>query len=145
MKLSTMSIGLALLILALAVPAVSAAPDLIIRTVDGPSDAFMKTEVVIDYHIKNIGADPAKDFILAFFLSKDNQISTSDIMLGQVKVASLGPGASKKGSVSLLIPRVIGKRGIKYYIGAVVDSSMVVKESNEWNNSGFDRDKIVIR
>ncbi len=78
--------------------------------------------------VKNQGSKKAAETSLRFYCSTDSTISTEDILLSTLPVASLQPNATAEQTVNAVTPDTPGT----YWIGACVDS--VSGEQNTENN-----------
>ncbi len=93
--------------------------------------------IAIANTITNQGTQAAGNFVVNFYLSTDQQITTSDIFLGKRSVRGLAAGASSGPvSTNVTIPRSVTTAS--YFIGAIVDPTNVILESDEGNNTAFD-------
>ncbi len=115
------------------VPVTVTAPDLSMVSISGPTSAVRGTTILMSYALKNQGTAPSGGCTLSLYLSSDATITTGDTFLGSVSIGSLTPGSSTQGSGNLLVPAALPTG--TYVLGAVVDSSGVVNESNEANNA----------
>ena len=112
------------------------APDLIITYIYGQYSGGSYSPPMlnnIQTTMENQGTASASGFYVNYYLSTDPNISTSDTYIGQSYVSSLGAGSSTTITPSFNIPG--GILGGNYYIGAIVDATSLVKESNENNNA----------
>ena len=106
-----------------------------------------------NFRIQNTGAD-AQPFRVAFYLSKDTTITTSDRLL-----ATYDLGAIASNTLTAMLSKTLALPGYadsfwakggtdSYYIGMIVDSLNGVSEANETNNanrgSGLDGDSVQI-
>ncbi|MGC9525407.1 MAG: pre-peptidase C-terminal domain-containing protein [Limnospira sp.] len=96
-------------------------------------------KVKVNYQINNTGNIKADAFEVGFYLSDDEGIDSSDLLLGTAKVKSLSGGKNtKKLSKQLTLPAGEDKfwQGAgDYYLGFVVDSQGAIAEDNELNNT----------
>lgn len=67
-----------------------------------------------------------------FYLSKDSIISTADTLIGSRSISSLAAGASSSVSTKLTIP--VGLAPGDYKLGAIIDPTNTLTETNEGNN-----------
>jgi hypothetical protein len=111
----------------------AALPDLISTSVTAPANATRGRNISVSSTIKNQGGGNAGSFNVAFYLSTDGLITTSDTLLGTKAVTALTAGSSTTVSGSFTVPS--GMAAGKYYVGAIVDSGSAVVESIENNNS----------
>lgn len=92
------------------------------------------TNVTINTSIENNGTVAANSSTLAYYLSTNTIISTSDYLIGTDLVGFLNP--SSFGSETITVD--VASMGIPlgtYYIGYLIDYQNVVTESNENDNS----------
>jgi subtilase family serine protease len=80
----------------------------------------------------NIGSEDASKFAIGFYLSKDEKITASDVLLGVNWGASAPTGVVGSGSRSLKIPSNTGPG--TYYLGILLDPYNAVTEWNDNNN-----------
>lgn len=108
-------------------------PDLIVSAVSAPSPASPDATVVVSGTVKNQGKASAKAFGVAYYLSTDPSSTTGAAMLGTGNISSLAAGAS----VALVTPFTVpgSTASGTFYVVAVADSTQVISESNESNNS----------
>ena len=86
--------------------------------------------------VSNIGVAPSGSYSVSFYASVDTSITTSDLFLGSVGMPALLPGSATLCSLSNGATSSL-QAGAAYWIGWVIDSSSVVSEANEANNSGY--------
>lgn len=101
--------------------------------VDGPNpsnNVAPGATVAVEYTISNQGTS-AQTFNVGFYLSPDTDISTSDILIGNISGVSMAPGTSTF-TRSVMIP--YGTPSGTYYIGFIVDNNNALAENNENNN-----------
>ncbi len=112
-------------------------PDLIVSSISGPNLSKPGGRIAIANTITNQGTQAAGNFVVNFYLSTDQQITASDIFLGKRSVKGLAAGASSGPvSTNVTIPRSVTTDS--YFIGAIVDPTNVILESDEGNNTAFD-------
>jgi subtilase family serine protease len=83
--------------------------------------------------IANQGGTDAGSLTVAFYLSQDTSVTSSDTLLGTKTVTSLTAGSTSTVTASFTVPSGIATG--KYYVGVIVDSGSAIVESNEGNNS----------
>jgi Ca2+-binding RTX toxin-like protein len=88
----------------------------------------------ITFDINNIGPGAASSSIAGIYLSSHSTITASDTEIATYSTSSLTAGSSESESVSLSSIPTPSKSGT-YYIGAIADSTHLVAESNENNNT----------
>lgn len=116
--------------------------DLTVASVSAPDSGAAGSAVSISDSIQNNGNKAATGFYVKYYLSADETISTSDILLGQRSVSGLAAGATNNGTKSVVIPAAVTSG--TYYIGVIADATNLVAESDESNNSGYDPGAIII-
>jgi|GEM_PF-1124292 len=89
--------------------------------------------LTINYTVSNIGKGSAGTFRLGFYLSNDPEVDPSDQKLWDVIFYQAYPGMSEPGSSTNLIPHDIMPG--EYYLGAVIDFTHMVSESDEERNT----------
>ena len=128
----------------LAEPAQVRAPDLIVEDVTGPSGGRRGETIsgqVVLFNQGLVGTPYGVNFEVEIYLSTDSIIGVGDVSLGTV-LASQVVGRSYV-NFTKLVPGSMNKGN--YYLGAIVDSTDVIVESDETNNSGASIDTIRIR
>lgn len=103
----------------------------------------------LDTYLTNLGPDtapgrtPSKSaYLVAWYLSTDPVIDTSDIRIGSFSGNSLAPGETLRFWADVLVPLDIEK-GF-YYWGAIVDYTGILSETDETNNAATG-DKVNVR
>ncbi len=95
--------------------------------------------------VKNQGATSSGSFGVQYYLSRDNIVSSDDVLLStttggsSVSVAGINTGASSSlSNVSVVLPNSLpaGWTGEFFYVVMLTDSGNQVVETNEANNSG---------
>ena len=108
------------------------APDLVITSVSTGSTKYQRGDkITVQTTVKNQGSNISKGFYVYCYLSKDSNITTSDTPIGSRYISGLGAGASDTNSINFTI---LNNLSGSYYIGAIVDPTNKVFESNESNN-----------
>ncbi|UCE42293.1 MAG: hypothetical protein JSV17_04810, partial [Candidatus Aminicenantes bacterium] len=112
---------------------VGADVDLDITSMSTPTTAEAGQSIAITDTTKNIGNGVVGPTLTQFYLSLDNAIDASDVLLGSRSVPSLDAGASSAESTTVTIPEntVSGT----WYIVAKADGGEVVSETSETNNT----------
>jgi subtilase family serine protease len=107
--------------------------DLNIPSMSAPMAAGAGQSLVITDTTKNIGTGAVDPSVTQFYLSADNTIDASDIMLGSRSVPSLAGGASSTESTTVTIPEstAVGS----WWIIAKADGEETVTETSETNNT----------
>jgi subtilase family serine protease/subtilisin family serine protease len=107
-------------------------PDLLIASLAAPAAAGAGTTITVTDTTRNQGAGAASATSTRYYLSINNALDASDVLLGARGVAALAPGASDAGSVAITIPA--GTASGSYYILAKADGDDAVVETQEGNN-----------
>jgi RHS repeat-associated protein len=109
------------------------APDLTVASVAGPAASSPGALVDVTTGVA-AGADggSAGASRVGIYLSTDEDITTSDKLLGYRTVSALPAGATSEGTTQVVIPA--GASGV-YYVGAIADYLNAVAESDESNNA----------
>ncbi len=107
--------------------------DLNVSSLSVPAAAGPGESIVITDTTKNWGAGVAEPSVTQFFLSTNNTIDPSDVLLGGRSVPSLAAGASSAGSTTVTIPEstAVGT----WYLIAKADGEEAVSETSETNNT----------
>jgi len=111
----------------------NAAPDLIITGVSGPATAQVGTVIKVSRTVKNQGLTAAGAFSVGIYLSKENIITSSDLLLGSAQVLSLASATASKARITVTIPAQ--QEPGTYYLGAIADIGNSVIETKEGNNA----------
>jgi subtilase family serine protease len=107
-------------------------PDLTLLFVTVPFTAVSGTSITVSDTVKNIGASEVPATVVKFYLSSNNTVDPSDIVLAAERaVPPLAVNATHAGSTVVPIPS--GVSGTWYLI-LVADGDQVVIESSELNN-----------
>ncbi len=90
----------------------------------------------VDLQVQNTGDRASDDFIVAFYLSKDRNISLSDIFIGSKTISHLSAGESNNiaflKDVKEVDPEIAEGN---YYVGYIIDYLDEIDEISEANNS----------
>ncbi len=111
------------------------------------SSAAMGDEITLNYAVENTSNAGTENVNVAFYLSKDSIIDTSDYRLGQDVIAKLLANSAVNQSIRLRLPQQAFWEGEgQYYIGMVIDEKNGILEKNEGNNrnTGLDLGAIEI-
>jgi len=104
-------------------------------TLEAWSTVFKKvTQFGIFTDVQNMGTIPAEEVKTSFYLSKDNNVTTSDYLLGSIYVTNLEPMESDNADWIGTVPRNVPD-GL-YYMGWVNDPDNTIEEYNEDDNGG---------
>jgi beta propeller repeat protein len=107
--------------------------DLIITNLTGSSTVYRGNSIKITDTVKNQGnLAISNSFIVKYYLSVDSNITSTDYLIGQRTISSLGTGSTNTHTSTFTVPHTVLPRS--YYLGAKVDSNNQVAESNETNN-----------
>ncbi len=108
-------------------------PDLVMTNVDTTNNVNTGSVLVVHDTVKNLGTGNSGSVSIAYYLSEDSTITTSDILLGTRVVPFLNVGVSNSHTSVLPIAEdfVLGS----YYLGAIADYDNVRAETNESNNA----------
>ncbi|HWQ89870.1 MAG TPA: M6 family metalloprotease domain-containing protein, partial [Desulfitobacteriaceae bacterium] len=110
--------------------------DLKVLSVSAPESGAAGSTISISDSIQNSGNKAATGFYVKYYLSADENIGTSDVLLGQRYVSSLAAGAANSATKAVVLPATVTSG--TYYVGAIADATNLVPESDENNNSGYD-------
>lgn len=108
-------------------------PDLIVPSISVPSSASPNATIVVSSTVKNQGTANAASFRVGYYLSANPSSTTGAAVLGTQNVFGLTRGASVALITSFTVPG--STTGGSHYVVAVADSTKVVRESNESNNT----------
>jgi len=111
----------------------AARADLILNGVTAPVSGTRGSSISVSTSVKNQGSVNAGSFTIAFYLSSDDAITTSDFKLGEKTVKSLNKGNTTTVSGSFTIPSGIATGN--YYVGVIVDANATIMETDESNNT----------
>jgi large repetitive protein len=107
-------------------------PDLTVDAVSADGTAYTGRPLTVHDTVRATGGGTGP-FAVAYYLSSDAVITTSDVLLGRRTVVALGPDQTSTADTTLTVP--LGLAPGSYFIGAVVDSYDGVLESIEGNNA----------
>lgn len=113
--------------------------DLVVVSLDAPDTAVEGESIWVSGTIENQGDQITENtFYVHFYLSEDKTITSSDIYIDQMTYTHmLAPGETSSFGPANLAEVTPGITGT-YYVGAIVDATGTVQESNENNNTGYD-------
>lgn len=97
------------------------------------ADTTLGTTIAVSGGLTNLGVMPAVPSRVGVYLSSNNVISTSDVLLGSQDVGALAVGASASLSISATVPA--GVSAGTYYLGLFVDDQASQLELSEANNA----------
>ncbi len=98
--------------------------------------AINSTEIDVDIQVKNEGTLDADAFTVAFYLSEDATITSSDSLIGTQSITALSAGGST--DINLVQDLIDINPDIpngNYYVGYIIDYKGSVDELDETNNS----------
>lgn len=96
-------------------------------------DTTLGETVHVSESLTNSGVVPAGAFRVGVYLSTNNVISTSDVLLGSRDVGGLAVGASSSATSDLAVPAGVGAG--TYYVGLIVDDLGQELELSEANDA----------
>ncbi len=107
--------------------------DLVVSGLSVPSQA--NTDEIVDYTItlSNIGDAGTDDFIMGVFISTDDQLSSDDVLIGEIPTGNFDPSYIAEN-----IPGAFNLAGIDagdYFLFFKIDKDEVIPESQETNNT----------
>jgi subtilase family serine protease len=105
-----------------------------VQSLEGPSSGKRGQSVLLTITIKNIGGGTAQACAVGLYLSKDAAIDPvkDRIIEGYASPSGLLSGRTSKKSITVLVPNDIEIGA--YYLGAVIDLTRGIQESNKLNN-----------
>ena len=115
------------------ISAVAAGPDIVVETLNCPSEIARGYPTSCDLVFRNQGAVSSPNFSYEIRLSTNNTITGSDILLGTCTETAIAPGATNNDSCTVTIPA--GVLPTDYFIGVQADSADEVTETFEDNNT----------
>jgi len=107
--------------------------DLLISTLSAPDSAAPGASITVSDTTQNTGGTEASTTTTRFYLSRDQILDASDLLLGSRTVPRLAPRESSAGSTTLTLPT--GLAPGMYYVIAVADGLNSVFEWSESNNT----------
>ncbi len=113
-------------------------PDLAV-SLTAPPGAAPDQEIgsLVSARVENTGRSAAELFIVGFYLSEDDMITTDDLLLVEGRASEDGLGAAGSLSVEIApgmrIPADVAPGD--YYLGVIVDEQAMVEECSEFNNT----------
>jgi serine protease AprX len=106
--------------------------DLVISAFSAPVKAAAGQAIALTDTTKNQGKGTADPTLTRFYLSANNALEASDLLLGGREVPALAAGASHSGSVTVTIPA--DTLGGAWFVIAKADGEETQFESSETNN-----------
>jgi hypothetical protein len=111
-----------------------ALPDLAITALTAPVTSIRRGRTMtVSYTVRNLGTVPVLLTATAFYLSTDTTITTGDRLVGAGATGQIAAGASSTQSGFVLIP--LATPAGTYNLGAFIDPTNLLVESNEINNT----------
>jgi subtilase family serine protease len=106
--------------------------ELLITALGAPGAVQAGRPMTISHTVRNAGPAAAGPFVIRFFLSADDALDGSDVLLGTRALSGLAAGVSSPASVSVTVPatRAAGTYGIV----AVADAGGQQAELDETND-----------
>ncbi len=118
-------------------------PDLSVVSVSAPESAEPGTEIPISISVMNVGTAISGPFKIAYLLSQDKAIDTSDVVLKTSGYDPVAPGDTRSETKTQFIPSFQSEGA--YYLGIVIDSQNRFDELRDDNNAGFSNEPVEIR
>ena len=106
--------------------------DLIVSAFSSPAAAAAGQTITLTDTTKNQGKGAADPSLTHFYLSTNNTLESSDVLLGGREVPALAAGASHSGSLTVTVPG--GTAAGTWYVIAKADGEGTVVETSETNN-----------
>ena len=110
-------------------------PDLIVQDC-GTSIVSANNLNITGIQVVNVGEGNSSSATLAYYLSTNTTITTSDYLIGTDNIVALSPGGTSNESFSATLSNLNVPEG-NYYIGMIADYNDLRDESNESNNSCY--------
>jgi hypothetical protein len=107
-------------------------PDLVVTGLVIPSTVAIDTAFSMHFNLVNQGTATAGSSVLRIYLSRDDRLSSDDVLLRQRSFGSVAAGATVANAITESIPA--GTSAGSYYVLLVADAGGAVAESNESNN-----------
>jgi serine protease AprX len=108
-------------------------PDLTVSALTGPTSAVRGTTIAMTATTRNAGGGSAGSSTTSFYLSINNALDATDLLLGSSSVPALAGDGSDSTPTSLTIPTTVATGS--YYVIAKADAPGVVAETSETNNT----------
>src|SRR5207249_203786 len=100
-----------------------------------PAGARAGSTITLADTVYNVGTARAGTFSVGFYISTDETITTADTRIGTRVVGGLEAGGGSSSAVTAVqVPASLAE-GKFYFIGAIVDFTKAVPESDELNNT----------
>ncbi len=107
-------------------------PDLRSESLAGPATATTGTTIEIHSSIRNNGAATNAAFLVGFYISTDETITSNDILIGSGSIPLLKQGETNTATHLLALPAVLSSGN--YFIGMIADYNNQLTEADESNN-----------
>jgi len=107
--------------------------DLTVTEVAGPTNGVTGEAITLTNVVANLGTDAAGSSTVRFYLSSNNIIETTDLLLGSRSTGTLNGDQSSSNNTSITIP--VSVPAATYYLGAIADYDDAIPESSETNNA----------
>ena len=117
-------------------------PDLVVVSVSGPVNGYPGGNIPLTARVQNQGRSGSESTVVSFYLSRDTVVTADDLFLGSGTVKGLPAGVSQDIFGNGIIPA--STQSGTYHLGAVVDSALTVRESDEGNNGGWSTETLVV-
>jgi len=108
-------------------------PDLVVTGVSIPSTLSRQNGFPVVFNVVNQGGAASGSVQLRIYLSRDNRLSSDDVMLRARTFGTVPAGGTVANALTETIPSGTGAGS--YYVLLVVDAAGVVRESSESNNT----------
>ena len=111
----------------------SSLPDLVVTSLSMPSTVSRTSGFPMSFNVVNQGKAAAGTVQLKIYLSRDNKLSSDDVLLRVRTFGAVAPGLTVPNAITETIPS--GVSAGSYYVLLVIDASGAVNESSESNNT----------
>ena len=108
-------------------------PDIEVPVLTASTAAAPGQQISISDTVLNSGPVDAEASLLKLYLSPDQVLDATDILLGSRAVPALHAGENSSGSISAAVP--LGTPTGTYYVIAAADADSAVTEASETNNT----------
>jgi len=108
-------------------------PDLTITALTAPPTGAVGRPMMITDSVRNGGPAPSGAFTVRYYLSSDETLHDTDVLLGARTIMSLAPGASSTVMTTLMVPANTSAPAT-YHVIAVADAASQQTELAENNN-----------
>jgi len=121
----------------------STPPDLIITLISGPTTAVLGQNITTTSTVRNLGGSTASNVKVDVYLSVNQVVPDGDdVYLGSYTLGDLSANQVKTTNAAFSIPPTLAEGN--YHIGAVVDATNSIAESDETNDSTLSVDNITV-